>query len=474
MPTVSRSLAAALLVATALVPAAHAQDPVTAPEAAREALSLTLYNSGSALVADRRAVAVPAGESRLVIQGLPSAAEPASAFLRAEGLAVRSQTVEATPPTAQALLAASVGREIGVAVIDPDTGAATDTLRARVLSAPPAAVYEIDGRIHTSLPGQPVFDALPNGVHLTPVWSGAVTATAPVEAVTLSYLTGGLSWDAGYVATLSADGGALDLEGRATIRNDSGAAFIGAEVALVAGDVARAPDTMQKGGGPRAMMAMAESAPARMDDAAREQLGAFHLYMLEGAVGLPAGAVVQPALLTAQDVPVETEYRIEGGHVIVHGRQAEEQPVPVETRLTFENAPEAGLGKPLPAGTVRVFRPDASGTPRLVGADRVEHMAEGREVSLTLGRAFDVTAERVQTEFERLSERVTRSSHRITLRNARDEAVTVRVVESIPGDWTMVEQTQPHEKETASRAAWEVEVPAKGEAVLGYTIRTEF
>lgn len=470
-----RTFAAALLVATALVPAAHAQETATAPERAREALSLTLYDHGGALIADRRAVSLKAGESHLVIDGLPSAADPASAFLRAEGLAVRTQTMEATPPTLAALLAASVGQEITFEITDRDTGAVADTRRARVLSAVPTTLFEIDGRIHTALPGRPVFDSLPNGVHLTPVWSGAVTAEQPVKSVTLSYLTGGLTWGASYVATLSPDGTRLDLDGRATIRNDSGAAFTNADVALVAGEMSRTP-MMNKGGMPRGMVAeaMASAAPMRMADMAREQLGAFHLYSLEEPVTLPAGAVVQPALLTARGVPVQTEYRLENGNVFVHGRQAEEQVVPVETRLTFDNTADNALGKPLPAGSVRVLRPDSSGMLRLIGEDQVDHMAEGREVSLTLGQAFDVTAERVQTDFERLSDQVTSSAHRITLRNARDEAVSVRVVETLPGDWKMVEESQPHEKASAARAAWTIEVPAKGEATLSYTVRTEF
>lgn len=129
---------------------------------------------------------------------------------------------------------------------------------------------------------------------------------------------------------------------------------------------------------------------------------------------------------------------------------------------------------PLPGGRVRVLRPDSTGTLRLVGTDTMQHMAEGREVSLTLGRSFDVTAERVQTNFERLSDRVTQTSHRVTLRNGRDEAVTVQVAETIPGDWTMVEESHAHESPSAARATWDIEVPAKGETVLTYTVRTEF
>lgn len=469
-----RTLATALLVATALVPAAHAQETVSVPETARESLTLTLYQNGAALVADSRHAAVPEGVSRVVLEGLPSAIIADSAVLHGDDLSVRSQTIHAELPSTQQLLAASVGQEVSIEITDPDTGAVVETRRARVLAPPPAAIYEIDGKIHTSLGGAPVFDALPEGVHLKPTWSGTVRADHPLEAVTLTYLTGGLSWEADYIATLSPDGSTMDLDARATIRNDSGATFSDAEVGLVAGEVQRPAEGPVLGSAPRAMKAMAEMSAAPVADAAREQLSAFHLYTLEGPVDLPAGAVVQPALMTARDVPVETRYVSDNGLALVHGRQSEPQPMPVEARLTFENSKQDNLGMPLPGGRVRVLRPDSTGTLRLVGTDTMQHMAEGREVSLTLGRSFDVTAERVQTNFERLSDRVTQTSHRVTLRNGRDEAVTVQVAETIPGDWTMVEESHAHESPSAARATWDIEVPAKGETVLTYTVRTEF
>lgn len=233
-----RTLATALLVATALVPAAHAQETVSVPETARESLTLTLYQNGAALVADSRHAAVPEGVSRVVLEGLPSAIIADSAVLHGDDLSVRSQTIHAELPSTQQLLAASVGQEVSIEITDPDTGAVVETRRARVLAPPPAAIYEIDGKIHTSLGGAPVFDALPEGVHLKPTWSGTVRADHPLEAVTLTYLTGGLSWEADYIATLSPDGSTMDLDARATIRNDSGATFSDAEVGLVAGEVA--------------------------------------------------------------------------------------------------------------------------------------------------------------------------------------------------------------------------------------------
>jgi hypothetical protein len=39
----------------------------------------------------------------------------------------------------------------------------------------------------------------------------------------------------------------------------------------------------------------------------------------------------------------------------------------------------------------------------------------------------------------------------------------VTLQERIPGDWTMLEESAPHEKGNANTAVWTLEVPAEGE-----------
>lgn len=483
-PLRTRAAAAAgAAVLVLMAAAAAAQEPaevIAAPEG-RTHLAVTLYNQGAGLVFDRRALELPAGRSAVVFPGLPQEARgDALLVLGPDGapgpIAVHRQRLDGRLPDTDTLLAASLGREIGVERLDPATGAVAETVRARVLAAPPAALFEIGGRVYTELPGRPVFDALPPGVTARPAWRATVEAADALPALTLGYLTGGLSWRAAYVATLSADGDRLALDGFATLRNDTLTAFPADSVKLVAGDVARVeePDGPQGAKGMVMMeMARAAAAPAPAD-AAREQLGAFHLYTLDGAVTLPAGDSVQAALLSARGVPVETGYRLEGPPQVFFTQSRDTAPVHVETRLTFTNDAESGLGKPLPAGAVRLFRPDGEGLPQLVGADTLDHTGEGREVTLTLGRAFDVTAERVQTDYERLSDRVTETAHRVTLTNARPEPVEVRVVENLPGSWEILQESQAHDKVAAGRAAWTVTVPAKGKADLTYRARTQF
>src|SRR3989454_12012989 len=55
--------------------------------------------------------------------------------------------------------------------------------------------------------------------------------------------------------------------------------------------------------------------------------------------------------------------------------------------------------RPLPAGTVQLYQADSAGRVQLVGEARSDHTAPGRDLRVQSGNAFDVTAERVQTDY---------------------------------------------------------------------------
>ena len=52
--------------------------------------------------------------------------------------------------------------------------------------------------------------------------------------------------------------------------------------------------------------------------------------------------------------------------------------------------------------------------------------------------------------------------------------VTVALVEDIPGEWRILEESAKHEAVNAFRARWEVSVPAEGSAKLTYAVRIKY
>jgi len=134
---------------------------------------------------------------------------------------------------------------------------------------------------------------------------------------------------------------------------------------------------------------------------------------------------------------------------------------------------------PMPKGVVRVYKKDSAGNAQFIGEDSIDHTPKNEKVRLKLGDAFDVTADKKQTDFRRReatnqASYVFESAYEIVLRNAKKEAATVIVREPVPGDWTMLQETQHHAKVAAGTAEWRVPVPAEGSATLRYRVLVRY
>src|SRR5204863_1668319 len=122
------------------------------------------------------------------------------------------------------LLEKYVGRTVRVVKTHPTTGAES-VETATVLAASNGVVLRIGDRIETGLPGRIVYDGVPANLRDRPTLvTELLSARAGAQTLELSYLPGGLSWKADYVAELNSAERALDLNGRATLTNTSGVA----------------------------------------------------------------------------------------------------------------------------------------------------------------------------------------------------------------------------------------------------------
>ena len=83
----------------------------------------------------------------------------------------------------------------------------------------------------------------------------------------------------------------------------------------------------------------------------------------------------------------------------------------------FKNEEKAGLGMPMPAGTVRVYQADSKGGVQFVGEDRIDHTPKDETLNLKIGNAFDVVCERKQIDFEKIAGNIYEVEYEITLRN---------------------------------------------------------
>src|SRR5690606_21012302 len=125
--------------------------------------------------------------------------------------------------------------------------------------------------------------------------------------------------------------------------------------------------------------------------------------------------------------------------------------------VEFDNKESAKLGMPLHKGIMRVYKKDSTGNSQFVGEDRIDHTPKNEIVRLKLGEAFDVTADKKQTDFKKLpnpgkGSSAFESAYEITLKNAKKERVTLIVQEPIPGDWKVINSSHPSTKAASNTA----------------------
>ncbi len=218
---------------------------------------------------------------------------------------------------------------------------------------------------------------------------------------------------------------------------------------------------------PRRTMALAAEAAAPMPE--ERPAAELYRYDLPRPVSLADGTEVQVPLLAAQGVAVERRYRLEGLATATSGAD-EAGPVSARVLLDLANEQAAGLGRPLPAGVVRVYGGgEAAGL--FLGAARIPHTPAGERLELAIGGAFDVTGRARTTGFERISQRAYELAREVVVGNAKAEPVAVEVVGRFPHDWRIIEESHPHETETAAQPLWRLRVPAEGETTLSYRVR---
>ena len=500
----SVTVAAMLIGAGAgLQPAAAAERRSTLDD--QRSVAVTIYNDELALIKDVRQVTLDAGAVRLALRDVSARMRPETAALRnvirPGAFDLLEQNFDFDLLTPAKLLEKYVGQTVRIVKTNPRTGVETIE-SAQVLAAPQSVgpqifipqgvgpqvfapgqgvVLKIGDRIETGAPGRIVFDGVPATLRDRPTLVAELNnRQAGAQTLELTYLSGGLSWQADYVAELAADDASLDLNGWVTLTNRSGTAYRNAKLQLMAGEVNRARPDLRPMPNAAAMdraMIAAQTPAAPMK---QEAFFEYHLYTLGRPTTLADNQTKQVALLNAAQVPVRKELLLNGSDTYYRSSVGDiGQKLKAGVYVEFANRESSRLGQPLPKGVVRVYKRDSAGNAQFVGEDRIDHTPKNEKVRLKLGEAFDVTADKKQTDFKRReptnpASYVFESAYEVVVRNAKKEAVTVTVREPVPGDWTMLEESKPHAKVASGTAEWRVDVPAGGETTLRYRVLVRY
>lgn len=423
-------------------------------------ISLAIYQQNLASITEIHDLEIPGGKSEKRIEDLPTQIIPESVRLETlEGpntLKLLEQIFRYQPITEKSLLESHLGKEIEV-IGQGSLG--YKTYKGTLISISGGIILE-DKSGQVIIIKDPVnisFPAIPEKLTKEPylLWklenSNEETGDYKVR---MNYLSKGLDWDAHYLLVLSEDNKS-DLSSWVSISNNSGKTFKDAAIELVAGKLHRVPGR-QKAAFNVTGVFKAQAPETQFETG---KVFEYHCYSLDRRLTLNVGQEKQLSFLSARDIQIDKAYTYEG--------QVQKG---VSVSVNFENSKLNGLGKPLPAGIVRIYKEGEKGV-RLIGEDNISHTPIDENVNLTLGTAFDLVGERKRTEHKRIGEDTYSDTFEVTLRNQKDEDVTIDVIEHLRGSWEVTYSYPNFRKLDSQRIAFKVSVKTGREAIIRYTVQ---
>ena len=440
-------------------------------------VAVTIYNVNLGLVKDQREIKLMKGAGELRFMDVASGIIPTSVHIKSlidpDSLQILEQNYEYDLLNPQKLLDKYVGKEVKLYYKNPYSER-EEIVSATLLSNNGGPIFKIGDEITFGHPGRIIFPGVPENLISKPtlVWL-IENALSSIQKVEASYLTNGINWQADYVVTLNEKDDRADLSGWVTINNKSGTTYKNAKLKLVAGDVNRVKDEYEY---KEKMLRAAEiAAKATAPQFREEEFFEYHIYSLGRSATIKDNQTKQISLVNADNIPLKKELLYHGAAYYYYNRYGEaitNQKVGVFVEI--ENKKENNLGIPLPKGTVRVYKHDREKSLQFVGEDSIDHTPKDEKVRIKLGDAFDVVGSRKQTDWKKIASDTYEASFEISLRNHKKEDVVVKVVEPIPGDWTILRSSHKYEKTEAFTAEFNIPVPKDKETTLTYRVRMRF
>jgi len=486
---------------------------VRGSEAGPGQASLTVYNQMFAVVRQVIPMELKAGANHVTFTDITTHLEPDSVILRdpngARQLQVLEQNYRNDPVSQELLLSLNEGKTIDFLTKDRD--GKDVVVQGRIVRSGYVPHYaamsqygqnyamqqygyaqggagqpiiEVNGKLQFMLPGMPVFPALGDDSILKPTLDWQIeTDKAGASPVELSYVTGGMSWQADYNIIAPENGDVLDVVGWVTLDNQSGKTFPNARIKLMAGDVNKLqPGNMQYG--VAAMKAMDMN--ARAEPAVTERkFDEYHLYTLERPTTLRDREMKQVEFIRASGVQSHKLYVYDGVKVdqnmygwnmenirnnANYGTQSNPK---IWVMQEFKNSKENHLGMPLPKGRVRFYRRDKDGQVEFTGENVIDHTPADETLRFYTGNAFDLVGERKRAYYKvDQADSWVDESFEIKLRNHTKAAVDIRVVEHLYRwtNWEISQKSAPYNKIDSQTIEFRVNVPPDGETKVTYMV----
>lgn len=425
-----------------------------------EDISITVYNDNFALIREVRGLKINSGKTTISYSEVAALIKPASVHFKSltspEKLNILEQNFEYDLVNSAKIMQKYIDHPIHLITKNGDL------FSGQLLSAGNSdIILKLDSGEINIIRSENVqyynFPELPEGLITRPTLVWLVENSGPENQKTeISYLTGGMMWQAEYVGVIEKDSKSMEFSGWVSLKNHTGTTYRNAKLKLVAGDVHTVDKVKHY---PLSESVRIKSLAAR-PQFEEKSFFEYHLYTLKRRTTLKNNQTKQLSLFPQTKTKVNKIYVYDGSRYNTK----------IRVNLEFMNNKKYELGMPLPKGKIRVYKKDEDGSQEFVGEDLIDHTPVNEKVRVYLGNAFDIVGERSKISEKKISSRVREEKYKIKLRNHKKNSVEIVVIEHFRGDWDIIEYSHSFDKRDAYTAESIVNVPADEEVEITYSV----
>lgn len=271
--------------------------------------------------------------------------------------------------------------------------------------------------------------------------------------LTHGYQMRGLSWEPKYNGFINEEEEKLQIVGVAHISNTTDQEFGAVNLNLMAGS----PSSEETASNRFLLAKAAEASPTPEP----EKVFEYYRYPIKFPVEIQRNSTMHTVFLRQEAVSYTKEYQF----------TPSSSPA-VKTTIKTVNEEKMGLGLPIAAGTMRIYRKDEARS--FLGADRIDNTPVGEEIELDLGSTFDIKGNKTRKEHNKLGEDTWEDVITLELTNRKTKEITVQVVDKLSGDWEILDSNTNYKVISSNRIRFTPEVGPDSSVTIRYRVRYSY
>ena len=374
--------------------------------------SLIVYNSNVGLVHETRKLKIEANEKQIIYEDVASSIDTGSVNVSLPyGVSLYSQQYRYDKLTQNKLINAHIGKDVQVKVKKDAEN--FKIIQAILLSSNGASsIVKSENKVIIVSSKNIIFKTIPKELITKPslVWN--IASKKKIDAqMSIDYLINNITYKSNYILNIHED--EADLTGWISIDNRSGKNFENTRLHILAGDLNRAKR-------PSPYYKIARTHTMRVDsmqEVSEQAHEGYHFYTVPFKVTLRNNEKTQIQFISQGNIPIQRKYTAQMRNP--NNLQGEISGG-ISQYITIK-----GLDFALPSGVIRSYS-KLQNTNILLGESRVKHTAKNTEISLRLGKNFDLKVKETLLKHTKTKQNLD-ISVAYSLTNSSNEAKIIQV-----------------------------------------------